>query len=254
MRRILGLVAAAVFLSLGGSASDARAVVLGFDGTLALQIATLAPVAIPGSGPATVNGSLGGGHVTSLDLLASHFGTTGFVLDITDPGAFPIEAVKVTAHNGPAAFAGSGGAGFGGTMPIYGTAKVCMYGNCGGSSNISNLSVPLSVVGAGGVATVMAAINLSVIGAPWTTGIAAIGTITAMGGVSPLSNTGAPSGAITLVTPIFISTNIGSFAIVPAFGILTMHFIPEASTFLLLGSGLVATAAYGRSRTRRRRA
>ena len=159
-----------------------------------------------------------------------------------------IAGIQVTAHNGAGAFAGSGGAGFGGTMPIVGSAKVCLFGPC--SAAVSNLNVPLTVVGAGGVALVTGAVNLTVVGAPWTTGTAAVGTITAMGGVSPLSNTGAPSGAVTLVTPIFISTNIGASAVVPGFGILSLHFVPEPGTLMLLGSGIAGLVAFGRSRAR----
>jgi hypothetical protein len=69
--------------------------------------------------------------------------------------------------------------------------------------------------------------------------------------VSPLSNTGAPSGNLTLVTPIFISTNIGAFSIVPAFATLNLHFVPEPGTLVLLGSGIAGLVAFGRSRARK---
>jgi hypothetical protein len=249
MRKLLGVLAAGLIAF--GAASQAHAVALGFTGAIAVQIATLDPVAIPGAGVAVVNGSGGPGHLTGLGIPTSPFAISGFVLPVTDPGVFPIAGVAVTAHNGTGAFGGNGGAGFGGTMPILGTAKVCLYGACGSSVNISNLTVPLSVVGVGGAVTVMGAVNITVIGAPWTTGTAAIGTITAMGGVAPLSNTGAPSGVVTLVTPIFISTNIGAFAVVPAFGFTTLHFVPEPGTLVLLGSGIAGLVAFGRSRARK---
>jgi hypothetical protein len=246
MRKLLGVLAAGFFAV--GVAGQAQAVALGFTGATSISLAGLAPIAIPGAGTAIVNGSGPGGHLTGLTVPASPFGVTGFVLPVTDPAAFPIAGVQVTAHNATGVFGGVGGGGFGGSMPINGVSKVCLFGPC--SAAVSNLVVPLSVVGAGGAAIVTGAVNLTVIGAPWTTGTAAVGTITQMGGVSPLSNTGAPSGAITLVTPIFISTNIGASAVLPGFGFLSLHFVPEPGTLMLLGSGIAGLVAFGRSRAR----
>ena len=245
MRKLLVLFGVG-FIAIG-AAGQANAVALGFVGTLSVQIATLAPIGIPGGGTATVNGSSAAGHLTGLQVPASAFANSGFVLPVTDPAAFPIAGVQVTAANGAGSFAGSGGAGFAGVMPINGVAKVCLFGPC--SAAVSNLSVPLSVVGAGGAVFPTGAVNMTVIGAPWTTGTAAVGTaFTVMGGVSPLSNTGAPSGQVTLVTPIFISTHIGASAVLPGFGILNLHFVPEPGTLMLLGSGILGLVAFGRSR------
>jgi hypothetical protein len=249
--RKLSYAVAATLLAFG-LAGQAQAVQLGFSGTLSVQIATLDPVVLPGASTATVNGSNGAGHLEGLGIDAGVFAVDGFLVPVTDPGVFPIAGVAVTAENGAGSFVGNGGSGsFGGSMPILGVTKVCLYGACGSSVNISNLVVPLTVVGQGGQVTVMGAVNLTVVGAPWTTGTAAIGTLTQMGGVSPLSNTGAPSGNLTLVTPIFISTNIGAFAVVPAFATLNLHFVPEPGTLVLLGSGVVGLLAAGRSRARK---
>jgi len=246
MRKLLGVLAAG-FIAMG-VAGQAHAVALPFTGSIGVIVAGLDPVVLPGAGTAIVNGSGGAGHLTGLTIPASPFATTGFVLPVTDPGAFPIAGLQATAHNGTGVFGGVGGAGFGGVMPIIGAAKVCLFGPC--SAAAANVAVPLSNVGAGGVAFVAAAVNVTVIGAPWTTGTAAVGTVTQMGGVSPLSNTGAPSGSITLVTPIFISTNIGASAVLPGFGVLNLHFVPEPGTLMLLGSGIAAIGVYGRSRMR----
>jgi hypothetical protein len=257
MRKLLGILAAGI-LTLG-VAGQAQAVALGFTGSLSIQIATLVST-FSGSGTAIVNGSGSGGHLSGLGLSANNFATAGFVLPVTDPTVAPIKGIQLTAANGVGAFAGSGGAGFGGSMPLVGVAKVCLFGACNASGAAkttympaspypsANIVVPLNVIGAGGGAAVSALVNVTVIGAPWTTGTAAVGTVTAMGGVSPLSNTGAPSGAVTLVTPIFISTNIPSSAVVPGFGILNLHFVPEPGTLVLLGSGIAGLVAFGRSR------
>jgi hypothetical protein len=245
MRKLLGVIAAS-FLAIG-VAGQAQAVNLGFSGSFALQIATLAPVGITGSGTATVNASGPGGHIASLSLAGGTFATTGFVLPVTDPGAAPIKGVQVTVSNQPGVFAG---APLGGLMGLSGSTKVCLFGPC--SAAVANISVPLNVVGIGGAAFVTAAVNLTVVGAPWTTGTVAIGTLTAMGGAAPASNTGAASGTVSLVTPIFVSTNIGASAVVPVFGILNLHFVPEPGTLVLLGSGIAGLVAFGRSSRNRK--
>jgi hypothetical protein len=176
----------------------------------------------------------------------------GLLVPVTDPAASPIFGVIIAAHNANANFAGVGNAGFGGTMPLNGSARVCLFASCGKANNAANLNIPLSVVGGpGGSTTVTGAVNLTVVGAPWTTGTAAVGTITQMGFALPNSNTGANSGVVRLVTPIFISTNIaGASAVVPAFAFLTLHFVPEPGTLMLLGSGIAGLVAFGRSRVR----
>jgi hypothetical protein len=171
------------------------------------------------------------------------------VQPITDPGAFPIAGVELTVHNGPGNFADGGGT-LGGVMPLPGVAKLCLFGPC--SAPVANYNVPLSAVGQGGYQHISGAVNLTVIGAPWTTGTAAVGTITRMGSAhgpaSATSSTAVPSGNLTLVTPVFISTEIGASAILPAFGILTMHFVPEPATLGLLAGGIVLLGTVGRAR------
>jgi hypothetical protein len=252
--------AAALALSLGigiAAGSAANAATLGFTGTLSIRfpVGTPGPAAeigIAGGGLATVNGSGPGGHLVALGLAGGEFMTSGATVPITDPAVFAIAGLQLTVANGPAAFAGIGGGGFGGPMALNGAAKVCLYGACGASTNVANLTVPLSVVGVGGTQVLPPGgpFKVTVIGAPWTTGTAAVGTsFTAMGGVSPLSNTAAASGVVTLVTPILISTDLGS-PIVPAFGFLTLHFVPEPTTAALVGIGIAALLAGARSRAR----
>jgi hypothetical protein len=189
--------------------------------------------------------------LTALSLPGSTWSTTGLVDPVTDPGAFPVAGLQVTAHAAGGALAGVAGAGFGGVLPLNGAAKVCLYAACGLSGNISNISVPLSVVGAGGYAQVIGAVNLTIVGAPWTTGTAAAGTLTAMGGVEPPSNTAAGSGMLALVTPFFIASPIAAYSLMPGIATLSLHFVPEPGTLLLVGS---AVAALGAGGARRRRA
>jgi hypothetical protein len=252
MRKLLGVLAAG-FIAIG-AAGQAHAVALQFDGSMALQVATLAPIALPGSGTAVVNGSGGGGHLNSFQLAGGTFGVSGFSLPVSDPAAFPIVGLQATAANGTGNFAGgSVPGGLGGVMPVVGGVKVCLFGSSCGSA-VANITVPLSNVGAGGAVAVGAAVNVTVIGAPWTTGTAAVGTVTAMGfahgPASLTSSTANASGQVQLVTPIFISTNIGASAVLPGFAILNLHFVPEPGTLMLLGSGIAGLVAFGRSRAR----
>jgi hypothetical protein len=226
-----------------GVAGQAQAVNLGFVGSIAVQVAALDPIALAGAGTAIVNGSAGGGQLNSLSLAGGTFAVTGLVVPVTDPGAAPIKGIQASLANAPGAFSG---AVLGGAMPLAGSVKVCLFGPC--SAAVANIAVPISVAGEGGVAFVTGAVNLTVIGAPWTSGTVSIGTITAMGGAAPVSNTGAASGTVSLVTPIFVSTNIAPSAVVPVFGILTMHFVPEPGTLVLLGAGIAGLVSYGRTR------
>ena len=243
MRKLLRALFVAA-LALG--AVEAQAATLGFTGFLAIQIATLAPVAVPGAGVATVSGL--GSHIDSLQLPASPFAGNAIVLPVTDPAAAPIMGVQATIHNGAGSFAGGP---LVGVMPINGVSKVCLFAPCS-TPPPANLSVPVDVVGAGGSIAVGSLVNVTVVGAPWTAGTAAVGTLTAMGfqhGPASLSSSTANlSGALRLVTPVFISTNIGSSAVVPAFGILDLHFVPEPTTVLLLASGIAGFAMMGRSK------
>ena len=244
MRKLLGVLAVAV-LVLGGV--QARATVEQFSGTLSIQLATLTPVPIGGTGFATINGSGPGGHINTLQISASPFATAGFVLPVTDPAAAPIAGLALTAHNGAGSFSFPGG----GVMPVVGVTKVCLFAPCL-SSPPANLVVPLTPVGQGGAATVSTLVQITAIGAPWTTGTAAVGTVAIAGmrhgAASGTSSTGLISGSIRLVTPVFVSTNIGASAVVPVFGILDLHFIPEPGTLLLLGSGVVGLVMIGRSK------
>jgi hypothetical protein len=60
----------------------------------------------------------------------------------------------------------------------------------------------------------------------------------AHGPASLTSSTAQPSGVVQLVTVSKVYTSLtGAFPEVPLIGVLTLHFVPEPGTLLLLGSG-----------------
>ncbi len=247
MRKLFGLVAVAA-IALSGSVAQAAAVQ--FTGSVAVAIATLPPIAVTGSGTLTLNGSGGLGHLSSVNLGAGEF-AGGASIPVTDPGAFPIGGVKASVTNGAGSFA------LGGVMPIIGTANVCLFGAC--NASVANVNVPFTQNGTrgigigGGPITVGFLVTVTVQGAPWTTGVASIGTVSQAGFVhgpasGGASSAAANSGVIRLVSPVVINTNIGASPILPAFALLTLHFIPEPGTLLLLASGAVGLGILGRKR------
>jgi hypothetical protein len=244
--RLLGALALGALVV--ASAGRATAVPMPYAGTLGLIVGTLPATTISGAGVAIVNGSGPGPHLTSFSLPGGSFATNGLVVPVTDPAVAPAGGIQITASNGPGAFgplSAAGPAG-GGPMPILGTAKVCLFGPC--SAAIANISVPLSVVGAGGSVSVGSAIPVTVTGAPWSLGTVAVGSLTAVGfahgPASGTSSTAAQSGVVRLVTPILVDTTLTGP--LPSFGVLDLHFIPEPGTLTLIGVGLAGLVGLAR--------
>ena len=240
-----------------------------FNGALTTILATLPPAVVAANTAVSTSVGLSrsaGGAITKLTIPKSLFTTMGFVLPVTDPAAAPIMGVQITQANQTGMFAPATGV-LGGLMPLEGVNKVCLFSPCAAPPP-ANLTVPISVVGAGGLVTVSTLVDITAIGAPWTAGTALIGTVSVKGftathpttvttimGMTQMIDTKTPMGAkgtaIQLVTPIFVSTNIPPSAVVPVFGVWTLKFVPEPTTIALLGIGIAALAAAGRAQGRR---
>jgi hypothetical protein len=243
---IVGLLALAL-------AAPAGAGLLPFTGTYAVQMGPYGPISVTGTGVATVNGSGGGGHLSTLGLPAHVFVASKisiprsftFYQPVGGSGLFDLDNGAGSVSGAPLA----------GVLPFSGLARLCLFAKCD-NGPVFNVTVPLSVVGSGGNAYLNFSINITVSGAPWTEGTAAAGTVTQMGvahgPASGTSSTANASGVVRLVTPFTVSTNIGPVAYLPSFAIVTLHFVPEPGTLLLLSGGLVLTALGGRRMARRR--
>jgi hypothetical protein len=244
IHRLVPLVVGLVF------AQSAAAAPLSFQGLLTVEVGGIGvSLSVSGSGVAQVDGSGGGLHLDAITLPAGAFSASQLRMPLTDPGVFPVAGIQLTVSNQTGAFSAAGG-GLGGPMPLDGSFRFCLQAPCGSTYQPANLVVPLTgVAGTDGTVTAKGAVNLTVIGAPWTTGTAAIGTITRMGFAhgpeSLASSTAQTSGVVQLVTPIFISTNLGASSVLPGFATLTLHFVPEPGTLALLAAGILAFAWRG---------
>ena len=227
--------------------------------SLQLVINALDPIGVALETPVTATSASRNGEMllTTVAFEGGLFATSQVIIPVTDDSAFPIAGIQATVSNASANFSrASGGGPIGGTMPLVGVNKVCLFAPC--SSAVANLSVPVSVVGGtGGSAFVTGAVNLTVRGAPWTQATAAVGASTIMGNAgeaTQVTNSASSiSNVVNLVTPVFVSTNIGASAVVPVFGSLNFTLTstaPEPGALAALGAAIVSLVAVGISRRR----
>ncbi|MDJ0865042.1 MAG: hypothetical protein QNK03_02965 [Myxococcota bacterium] len=209
-RALASLVPLALALS-----QPAGAAPVAFSGSLTLEIPAFdIQATVTGSGIATPNPA-----ATVLSVPSTAMSGRS-VFAVTDPVAFPIRGLQLTLRNDHGAFALEGGE-LGGSMPVGGIAKLCLFAGC--EAPPANISVPLDAVGIGGTETASVLVNVTVVGAPWTTATTTTGGLTrtgfAHGVASATTSAVSRPGGLQLVTPVRISTNLAASPAIPGFGI-----------------------------------
>lgn len=256
MRHILFVVAC---LAHALVAAGAAAAPVGFTGTLEIQFPSAggALLSTTGAGTANVTGAAPPGFTVPA-------GAFQFVGSAATLGATS-RTILLNASNAAGSFP-AGGAPFVGLMPLSGTLTHGWFTIAQTTTTVTtpttttitipfgtNVQVQLdpAVIGFGGTAMGTTTAGLTTFtatlaGGNYTTGTIMVGTLTLAGADG---RNAAGIGNLQLVTPITLTS--GAFpGGVQGFGRLTLTFVPEPSTALLLGLGVVGLALKGQRRRR----
>jgi hypothetical protein len=210
----------------------------------------LAPPPITGTGVGT---SLGSGATATLG--ANILSGTRVFTGITSAAPVTRVALSLTGHAaGSFTPSGGPGGGLGGAMTLGGTAKIMAY-----SGYVTLVLVPLYLVGGPAPFTTSGSIlpTRTWWGTGWTTGVQTlmVPATTVIGGTQTpytVTATGADlrtaggAGTLVLITPMLIRSNLTPD--IPTFATLTLNYVPEPNTLLLVGVGIAGLALHGRKR------
>jgi hypothetical protein len=235
MRGLLKFISAAgLALALASSAQALQFT----NSTVSFGLSSLPPLVATGTGSGNSPGPV--------TILTPAWAATGPVLITLAPtAAAPLTALNIvlTAPGPCAALPGS--------CPLAGTSNALVGG-------APFLVVPLSGLGVAGRIS-FGPYGSYIDAQPWTTGVASptVGGVPITDGYgAPIQTTGydnrTPGGAgvVKLVAPAGLMSTLGGN--LPLNVIMTLNFIPEPGTLLLLGSGVAGLAILGRKRQRAR--
>ena len=247
MRRFLMFISAAgLAMALAVSAQATE-----FSGSASFALSTLPGLVASGTGSGT---SAPAGTIT----LPGGWAATGPVLITLAPtAAAPLSAlnIQLTAP-GPCSLTAAGGnaGGVGGGCGLGGTVNALVGG-------APFLIVPFDILGQNGRLT-FGPYGSYIDAQAWTTGTATVtingvaqttGNATTPGALSQMfgsdSRDAAGLGTVTLVAPAGLMSTLGGPF--PLFVAMTLTFVPEPGTLLLLGSGIAGLAIIGRKRMSR---
>jgi hypothetical protein len=243
---------AVVLIAALGLAGAARGAVLSSASIsipMALPMTVLVPTPISGTGVGT---SVGAGAAARLGANV----VTGTVA--TGASGLPITGatLSLTGHAAGSFVAGGGpGAGLGGPMTLGGGFRAVAYAGL-----VTLVNVPLSPVGQPGGFYSMTGAGGTITqawGTGWTTGSwTLMAPATTISGLTTTPRTVTATGAdlrtasgagtLVLISPMFFRSNLAGDGL--NFATLTLNYVPEPGTLLLVGLGIAVLALRGRRR------
>ena len=248
MRKLFGLLAIGVFI-VAGQASAGALSSASFKFALGtLPGASFAGVGATGTATSNLSASLNAGTAFN----------GAFTTSIPTSAAPPLTEIQIFITKNAGQTFVPNPTNLGGNLAFNGVANVYGIGGFpGGGAPL--LAIPLVLGSPNTLFKAAGGVAITAVGAGWTAGVAAVtgvktttsmnvtnpaGTITAMGsnGLTP-----GGGGTLVLVSPTKVSTNIT--APLAAFSTLTLTYIPEPGTLLLLGAGIAGLTALGRRRS-----